>query len=122
NMPQARVQAMKVPVPAVARSLQWLALVALLLSGCTTMPTAEAPHAPGTADTELAGSPAQPLLVRAGQAREQGPLAAAGRYLERALTMAPDSSWLYRELALLRLQEGDPAAAEGLARRALRLA
>ena len=97
-------------------------LAALLASGCSVMPPAEDAQTPVTADTELAGSPAMSLLERAGQARDQGRMAAAGRYLERALTMAPNSSWLYRELALLRLEEGDPGAAEGLARRALRLA
>ncbi len=116
-----------IPMPAltVPAPLRWLVLVALLMSGCTAMPSAETPRtqgAPVTADTELSGSPALALLERAGQARQQGRDAAAGRYLERALTMAPNSSWLYRELALLRLEEGDPAAAEGLARRALRLA
>ena len=59
---------------------------------------------------------------RAEQARAQGETGAASRYLERALTMAPNSSWLYRELALLRLEEGDGHAAEGFAQRALRLA
>ncbi len=62
------------------------------------------------------------LLSRAEQARAQGQTAAASRYLERALTMAPNSSWLYRELAILRLEEGDGHAAEGFAQRALRLA
>lgn len=97
-------------------------LAVLLVSGCSVMPPAEEAQTPVTADTELAGSPALSLLERADQARDQGRMAAAGRYLERALTMAPNSSWLYRELALLRLQQGDPAGAEGLARRALRLA
>lgn len=97
-------------------------LLVMLISGCSVMPPTEEVQAPVTAATELTGSPAMSLLQRAGEARAQGRTAAAGRYLERALTMAPDSSWLYRELALLRLEEGDPAAAEGLARRALRLA
>lgn len=105
-----------------APPIRWLFLIVLLVSGCSVTPPAEQTQAPVSADTELAGSPAMSLLQRAGEAREQGRTAAAGRYLERALTMAPDSSWLYRELALLRLEEGDPAAAEGLARRALRLA
>mgnify|MGYP003143590121 CR=1 FL=1 len=53
---------------------------------------------------------------------EQGQTSAAERYLERALNIAPDSSWLYKELAGLRLSEGDPRGAEGFALKALRLA
>ncbi|HBP69900.1 MAG TPA: hypothetical protein DD717_17090, partial [Alcanivorax sp.] len=80
-------------------------LAVLLLSGCAVTPPAEKAE-PVTADTELQGSPAMALLSRAEQARAQGETGAASRYLERALTMAPNSSWLYRELALLRLEEG----------------
>ncbi|WP_101675515.1 tetratricopeptide repeat protein [Alloalcanivorax mobilis] len=101
-----------------------LILLSALLTGCATRtPPAGTPDGePVTANTELAGSPALSLLERADQARGRGDTAAAGRYLERALNMAPDSSWLYRQLAELRLQEGDAHAAEGLALRALRLA
>lgn len=101
-----------------------LILLTALLGGCalTPPPGEEAASEPVTAQTELAGSPALSLLERADQARAEGDTAAAGRYLERALTMAPDSSWLYRALAELRLQEGNGHAAEGLALRALRLA
>lgn len=107
----------------VQRLVRLIALTALL-GGCALAPPADqAPTGePVTARTELAGSPALSLLERADQARASGDTAAAGRYLERALTMAPDSSWLYRSLAQLRLQEGDAHAAEGLALRALRLA
>ena len=91
-------------------------LAVLLLSGCAVTPPAEKAE-PVTADTELQGSPAMALLSRAEQARAQGETGAASRYLERALTMAPNSSWLYRELALLRLEEGDGHAAEGFAQR-----
>lgn len=120
-MPSVTSPMPKPPTLSLTAPLRWLVLVALLLSGCAAVPPTETPQAPVTADTELAGSPARSLLARAEQARDSGQNAAAGRYLERALTMAPNSSWLYRELALLRLEEGDPAAAEGLARRALRL-
>tara|TARA_B100000446_G_scaffold168941_1_gene173748 strand:+ start:2200 stop:2565 length:366 start_codon:yes stop_codon:yes gene_type:complete len=75
-----------------------------------------------TASVELEGSPAMALLQRAESARQQGQGAAAERYLERALNIAPDSSWLYRELADLRLSEGDARGAEGFALKALRLA
>lgn len=70
----------------------------------------------------LNDSPAKSLWQSGVQARENNNLAAASRYFERALSLAPDSSWLYRELAELRLRQGDDAAAEGLARKALRYA
>ena len=89
----------------VQRLVRLTLLAVLLLSGCAVTPPAENAE-PVTADTELQGSPAMALLSRAEQARAQGQTGAASRYLERALTMAPNSSWLYRELALLRLEEG----------------
>jgi predicted Zn-dependent protease len=70
----------------------------------------------------LRGSAAESLWQQAVLARENNQLGAAGRYLERALYMQPESSWLYRELAELRLREGDPQSAEVMAQRALRLA
>lgn len=99
-----------------------LILLAALLSGCALAPAPQQSSPPVTAQTDLAGSPALSLLNRAEKARSQGNMAAAGRYLERALGMAPDSSWLYQELARLRLEQGDAHAAEGLALRAVRLA
>lgn len=70
----------------------------------------------------LNGSAGESLWQLAVSAQENNQLAAAGRYLERALHMEPNSSWLYRELAELRLREGDPQSAEMMAQRALRLA
>jgi predicted Zn-dependent protease len=70
----------------------------------------------------LNGSAAESLWQMAVTAQENNQLAAAGRYLERALYMEPDSSWLYRELAELRLREGDAQSAEMMAQRSLRLA
>tara|TARA_R110002073_G_scaffold334916_1_gene525594 strand:+ start:38416 stop:38883 length:468 start_codon:yes stop_codon:yes gene_type:complete len=70
----------------------------------------------------LNDSPAKSLWQSGVLARDNNNLAAASRYFERALSLAPDSSWLYRELAELRLRQGDDAAAEGLARKALRYA
>ena len=99
-----------------------LMLVSLVLAGCAVRPPAEEPAEPMTASQELAGSPALSLLGRAEAARQQGQPAAAERYLERALNIAPDSSWLYKELADLRLTEGAPRGAEGFALKALRLA
>lgn len=77
---------------------------------------------PLTAEVALADSPAQGLWRKARVSREADQLAAAERYLERALAIDPNSSWLYRELADLRLAQGDAAGAEGLALRAQRLA
>lgn len=101
-----------------------ITLLAVLLAGCAVRPPdsgSDEPQAPMTAAQELDSSPALALLERSDQARSEGRNAAAERYLERALTMAPSSSWLYQSLADLRLSEGDARAAEGLALRALRL-
>ena len=121
-----------------------LMLLAAMLAGCATTPTTgtggdygtsasssssrsspssgEPRQQPVDARADLQGSPALALLDRAEGARNQGNMSAAGRYLERALSMEPDSSWVYRQLARLRLEEGDAHSAEGLALRALRLA
>ena len=103
------------------RGVGQLLLVSLVLTGCAVR-VAEAPAEPMTASVELEGSPALSLLHKAETARRQGETAAAERYLERALNIAPDSSWLYKTLADLRLFEGDARSAEGFALKALRLA
>src|SRR5690554_748909 len=69
----------------------------------------------------LNGSAAESLWQMAVSAQENNQLAAAGRYLKRALYMEPDSSWLYRELAKLRLREGDAQSAEMMTQHSLRL-
>ncbi|MGB1466449.1 MAG: tetratricopeptide repeat protein [Alcanivorax nanhaiticus] len=96
-------------------------VVSFWLTGCAVS-VPDAPTEPMTASVELEGSPALSLLQRAETARQQGETAAAERYLERALNIAPDSSWLYKSLADLRLFEGDARSAEGFALKALRLA
>lgn len=96
-------------------------VISVLLSGCAVRGP-EMPAEPMTASVELDGSPALSLLHKAEAARQQGETAAAERYLERALNIAPDSSWLYKTLADLRLFEGDARGAEGFALKALRLA
>lgn len=85
-----------------------LVLISVVLAGCAVRPAVEEPAEPMTASQELEGSPALGLLNRAEQARQQGQTSVAERYLERALNIAPDSSWLYKELAGLRLSGGDP--------------
>ena len=107
----------------VQRFVRLILLAALLtLAACVARVTD--PLAPMSMPPEdpLKGSAAETLWQQAVTAREQSQLSAAGRYLERALYMQPESSWLYRELAELRLREGDPQSAEVMAQRALRLA
>ncbi|MEY1663058.1 tetratricopeptide repeat protein [Isoalcanivorax beigongshangi] len=83
------------------------------------------PQQPATALPPVAiaaSSPTYSLLSAAQGARRQQDLGKAGRYLERALNVAGpgEATVLYRELAELRIQEGQPRAAEGLLMRALR--
>lgn len=98
-----------------------LILLAMLVSACSVRPPAQPVFEMPSRDP-LRDSPAEWLWQSGVAAREQNQLAAAGRYFERALEVVPDSSWLYREMAELRLRTGDAAAAEGLARKALRYA
>lgn len=90
-------------------------LMLILVAGCASR--APVPEVVPVALPE--GSPAIGLLEDAREARSRGDTGGAGRYLERALMLAPGQPILYRELADLRLEEGDPVAAEGLALRAL---
>ena len=99
-----------------------LCLLSVVMAGCAVKPVMHEPQQPMSASQELEGSPALSLLASAEQARQQGNRSRAERYLERALNIAPDSSWLYKELADLRLTEGDARGAEGFALKALRLA
>lgn len=97
-------------------------LGAVLLAGCAARPSDMSAPMEMPPGDPLKGSAAESLWQMAVTAREQSNLAAAGRYLERALYMEPESSWLYRELAELRLREDDPQSAEVMIQRALRLA
>lgn len=97
-----------------------LTLLCLWLAGCATRPQAPAPAMAIPADDPLRHSPAMALLEDADLARQRGDHDAAGRHLERALNLAPGSSWIYRQLAELRLAQGQARAAEGFVRRALR--
>lgn len=92
------------------------------LVACSTKPPVSMPGLDIPAGDPLLASPAMALWEQASQARTEGRLSAASRLLERAVTLEPESSWLYRELAELRLRQDQAAAAEGLARKALRLA
>jgi tetratricopeptide (TPR) repeat protein len=59
------------------------------------------------------------LLARAEAEREGGNVDAAIAAAERALRIAPDDPAVYLELAQLRLERGDIALAEQLARKGL---
>lgn len=99
-----------------------LTLLCLWLTGCATRPEGPAP-AMGIPEADpVRESPAMALLEEADQARRYGDLGTAGRRLERALNLAPGSSWIYRQLAELRLEQGRPGPAEGFVQRALRYA
>ncbi|HLR17503.1 MAG TPA: hypothetical protein VK099_06485 [Alcanivoracaceae bacterium] len=67
-------------------------------------------------------SPVYGLLQEARAARAEGNLAAASRYLERALNVAQlkEAAVLYREMGELRMAEGQTSSAEGIFMRALR--
>lgn len=104
-----------------AERLVRLICIAVLLSGCAIRPSPLPVFDMPVGDT-LRDSPAQWLWQSGVSAREKSNLPAAGRYFERALAVVPDSSWLYRELAELRLRQDNPSAAEGLARKSLRYA
>lgn len=101
------------------KGLVRLIVCALLVAACSSRPPAP-PAFDMPAQDPLRSSPAEWLWQSGVSARDNNELAAASRYFERALEVVPDSSWLYRELAELRMRQGDPRAAEGLARKALR--
>lgn len=105
----------------VSRLVRLILLTAVLFVAACSTRSVILPELVMPADDPLASSPVQPLWEQALSARAAGDLAAASRLLERAVTLEPDSSWLHRELAELRLRQDQPAAAEGLARKALRL-
>ena len=104
-----------------AQRLVRLILLTLFVAACATRAPQQAVFDMPKADP-LRDSPAEWLWKSGVDARENNKLAAASRYFERALEVVPDSSWLYRELAELRLRQGDAVAAEGLATKALRYA
>jgi tetratricopeptide (TPR) repeat protein len=75
------------------------------------------------ADPAPSYHPAGEALVE--QARREtllGNEASAGATLERALRIDGNNPWIWIELGFLRLEAGQPAAAEGMARKALSLA
>lgn len=62
------------------------------------------------------------LVVQARREADLGNEALAGATLERALRIDGNNPWIWIELGHLRLVEGQPAAAESMARKALSLA
>lgn len=105
-----------------------LVLLLAVLAACSTAPSL--PPAPElqtalaipVTDSVQGSAAATGLLERVEEALTAGQTASASLLLERALRLVPDSSWLYRRQALLELQQGQAAAAEGAVRRALQLA
>lgn len=127
-------------------------LGAVLLVGCATAPMMPAPDRPSSGkawppatekkqpveveqveikkpakktEESVEISPSSPvygLLQEARAARAEGNLAAASRYLERALNVAQlkEAAVLYREMGELRMAEGQAGSAEGIFMRALR--
>lgn len=102
----------------------WVCLLALLLSACATGPsemmTPSHWQQAKPANDAILGTPAEALLQRAIRAKHAGNLRLAGHYLERAIGFANGSSWLYFQMATLRLAEGKPAIAEGFTHHAIR--
>lgn len=96
-----------------------LALVFLLLAGCSTAPgpapVEQAPTAPPPASRENVAVAGLIDSARADAAAGRLPTAAAS--LERALRIEPRNPRLWQELARVRLQQGDLAQAESLAAR-----
>jgi Tfp pilus assembly protein PilF len=97
-----------------------LALV-VILGGCAAVapppPSAPAP-APAPPPAARTENPAVAGLLDAARAdAESGKLANAAASLERALRIEPRNPRLWRELARVRLKQGDYAQAESTARR-----
>lgn len=63
----------------------------------------------------------QALLTQSRDQREAGDLGRAAATVERALTIAPDDALLWVELAEIRMNQGDAALAEEIARKTLTL-
>ncbi|BCX88529.1 hypothetical protein MIN45_P0898 [Methylomarinovum tepidoasis] len=83
-------------------------------------PAAAAPPPPVHAE---APPPAVVALVeQARQDRRRGDLERAAGRLERALRIQPDDARLWYELAVVRLEQGQPRLAEELAKKSLQLA
>ena len=95
-------------------------LLALWLASCASHAPQLLPELSVPAQDALRGTPAESLLASADEAAGSGRDQAASLYLERAIRLAPNSSWLYKKMADLRLSEGDAHGAEGFARHALR--
>lgn len=62
------------------------------------------------------------LVEQARQDRRRGDLERAAGRLERALRIQPDNARLWYELAVVRLEQGQPRLAEELAKKSLQLA
>ena len=107
-----------------------LATAALLaiLAGCAAnqpgrVPGQEGPAGPADrAGTQSMGAASASLLLAGSEQRRAGDLGQASMTLERALRIEPRQPALWLELARVRLDEGNYAQAEQLARKAGSLA
>ncbi len=88
--------------------------IAVLLTACATL----APSEPPVSDNAAVLALVTQARTDSGEAKYTA--AAAG--IERALRIEPRNPRLWQELARVRLAQGDPEQAEGLARRANTLA
>jgi hypothetical protein len=107
------------------------ALTALLLASCATAPEPASPPTAAPAPVEQAPAPylgprentaVAGLMESARADAAAGRLPSAAASLERALRIEPRNPRLWNRLARVRLQQGDPAQAEGLAARSNSLA
>ena len=116
----------------------WLFLLGLLLSGCATspvltteqsstqadrIPESEQAEASAATDASTDGTEAVTLalLKQSERAAENGSLAEALSYAERAVRIEPRRADLWTHLASLELADGDPQAAVQHANKALAL-
>lgn len=68
------------------------------------------------------GSASQSLVNQAKSQRQRGDLPGAATSLERALRIEPNNPLLWIEMGRLRMDQGNPAQAEGMGRKALAMA
>jgi Tfp pilus assembly protein PilF len=101
------------------------AVIVVLLAGCAASGPGEAPDRGGPARSsggQAMSTAGESLLTAASDQRRAGDLGQAAMTLERALRIEPRQPALWLELALVRLDEGNFAQAEQLARKAGSLA
>jgi len=94
--------------------MRFLTLLLALLAGCAAVPPGAPPAPPVPPQENLAVAS---LVDSAHNEAAAGRLASAAASLERALRIEPRNPRLWRELAAVRMQQGEYAQAESLAAR-----